>query len=114
MTPLEVARKALEIAEANPDHVYQQAIGPEGVGACAYVHIDGGVPEPGCLFGRAFFELGVDPDELLPLNLKGIETVLDLCVEGLLSDAQGNQDVGNAWGTYGVVEPLRQFIAENS
>lgn len=63
--------------------------------ACFYVEPD--THEGSCLFGRAFLALGVDPDELLPLNMAGIEDVLGISDEDLGS-AQGAQDAGIPWG----------------
>lgn len=113
MNPRDLARKALEIAEANPDHIYEQPTLDDGYEACAYV--DPRTLEGSCLFGRAFLALGVTPEDLLEVNTLGICSALDVDVNspeyGLLANAQGLQDVGIPWGA----EPagyLRKFLEQ--
>jgi hypothetical protein len=101
---LELAREAYELTLSHPDFIYQ----PPPLGddiACVYVH-DG---EGSCLFGQAFVNLGVDPEELLGINVLGIDNLID-AEDDTFADVQGAQDVGVAWGDESVQDKLRRYI----
>ena len=64
-TALQIAEKAIEIADQNPDYVYVSPINPDDDYAdCVYVH-DG---KGSCLFGRALMGLGVADADYLDQN----------------------------------------------
>lgn len=112
-----MAKKALELAEANPDFVYEA---PDGRG-CVYMDGEG---QPSCLFGQALVGLGVDIPEAW--EDKAISEVLryifvpdeDVRVDALLArwggldTAQSCQDEGSPWSE--VAQPLRSWIKANS
>lgn len=109
--PRDLAKKALELAEASPDFVYTDA----GSG-CVYVEEDvNGELVGSCLFGQAFLALGVDPATLVEDNNTGIEALLgiDIATTGFGS-AQGCQDVGIAWGSEVILNNLRDAIDQNA
>lgn len=105
------------VVAERPDYVYpdelkiaQKGGGFEPAKVCQYV-ING--DQPGCVFGAALMRMGATPDELRPLEFKGISTVLSLMrFEGpkTLSshdwlgyaqrarEVQQEQDSGGTWG----------------
>lgn len=102
ITAVDVARKAVELAEANPEFVYKS----EG-DRCLYVHRDDeGKPNgEGCLFGQALVGLGVDPERLKPCEGLEISVVLsnlgvdrDLDLVDAMDSTQSDQDCSTAWG----------------
>ena len=113
--PRDLARKALEIAEARPMHQYKVQGDPQELGSCVYV--DPVTLEGSCLFGQAFVALGVDPASLLPVNEHGIESLLGDREGGefaRLGNAQGCQDVGFVWGSEGVRGEILAFLEERA
>lgn len=114
ITPLAVARKAAELARANPEFVYKLPEVGSGFSACVYVH-EG---EGSCLFGQALLALGGDPDVLALHHDSDIAGVLLLefgatdTAEALddLVQAQMSQDLGHPWGDPLVLGRLERFI----
>lgn len=106
--PRELARKALEIAQASPDFTYHRTdpFGP----ACVYV--DPFTNEGSCLLGRALLALGVSVDDLFDQNMTGIEDLLGIDAP-LLGNAQGAQDAGFPWGSSDVIGNLVDFLGED-
>lgn len=114
ITALDVARKALELADANPGFIYQRPVAGEG---CKYVHYrDSDAPEGGCIFGQALLALGVKVDDI-PENI-GIRALLpELGIEGgmygelahSMGYAQGRQDGGATWRA--ATSDLRSVVA---
>ena len=121
ITPEDVARKAIELAEANPDYIYEAPKDGDGfVQGCQYVNRDPqtGVPTgEGCIFGRALVELGVDPESIpegghVAATLKHLGITdfevrrTTLLARGYAGDpllvamvlAQNNQDDKRPWG----------------
>lgn len=113
-----VARKAIELAEANPEFIYQQVevedptFGP--IEDCAYIHDGSG----SCLFGQALVALGVDPwilsrheGQSIDYVLRGLGAIRSdederLALTAL--EAQGLQDAKAPWGE--AVGPLRTHL----
>lgn len=111
----QVIDKAIELAEARPDHIYQQ---PPGTQTCSYV------PQPeapeGCIFGQALMALGVPEATLRRFEAQaspagvGITVLLDRLrisypdhVRYSLREAQNQQDTGQEWGA-GVLRHLKR------
>lgn len=117
ITALDVARKALELADADPEFVYQ----PEGSDAptttgCKYVHrdADGKPTGEGCIFGQALTGLGVNPDDIREfisvdevMHRLGIEST-DPKLEDYMQLTQANQDGGDPWGLS--IATLREYV----
>lgn len=118
ITTKDVALKAIELADANPEHVYQSPLTSEGNrGMCTYVHRDKDAAPTGygCIFGQALMALGVDPDTI-PESLHIGIAMKDLGVEATDQDlidsmvvAQGEQDAGQTWER--AVRHLRAEVA---
>jgi len=117
VTPLDVARKALELIDASPEFKYS---GDPFVG-CAYLRRDedGNVTGEGdCLFGQALISLGVPVEYLDQQEGNGIETVLAHLETGEstpvpgghLTYAQWAQDDEQAWGSDAVRGEVVAFI----
>lgn len=122
ITALDVAMKAVELAEANPEYIYQPPMNSEGtIEGCWYVHRDERTGEPdgnGCLFGQALVQLGVKPSAItegihvgVVLHDLGItegsmhtDPLLDAMVR-----AQGEQDAREPWGE--AIEPIKTALA---
>lgn len=116
LTTKDVALKAVELADANPDFIYKSPeITPGTRGMCTYVHRDEEDNSPtgeGCLFGQALMALGVDPNTI-PESLHIAVAMRDLGIENTgfaetMVSAQGNQDAGIPWGA--AVENLRNDL----
>lgn len=134
-----VARKAIELAEANPEFVYEiptprpddetYFLNAEGVvvdeygypaegASCLYVHETGDGPKGGCVFGQALLAVGLTPEELAPFEQNGISALFLGDAVGLkagsildaMSKMQTRQDGGDAWGK--AVEPLKAWFAK--
>lgn len=120
----DVARKAVELADANPEHIYRQADG------CLYVHRDeSGLPTGyGCIFGQALIALGVSADvipegksiagTLAHLGIFG-GTIPDFIHHGVIpgeplltamTQAQTHQDLGSPWGK--AIQPVKDALRE--
>ena len=124
LTSQDVARKAIELCEADPDHVYEaQTLDPEyHLPECHYVHEDEDTGElyGGCLFGRALIALGVPAALLRDYNDNGIGHVLaELGIDPRpereqpvhpLAYVQGEQDVDKPWGSDGVLGGLVRYV----
>jgi len=118
LTFTDLARKAVEIADASPDFIYVPpppltTRGPR----CAYANPDG---TGSCLFGQAMIALGATG--LARETTGGIINVAPLVgfvetgtpadrmlLRYALGSAQGNQDAGMPWGQ--AVWPLRRFVS---
>lgn len=110
-TALDLAKKALEIAEANPDYVYPS-------GDCVYVE-DEHDEKGSCLFGQALIALGVWPETLdayYDTNIVGVLDDMDVHhpKRAFLEAAQMGQDAGAPWGSDDVAGYLRTYIREAS
>ena len=98
------------IAAENPDHVYEAPADlATDLGRCLYVHYD----EPGCIVGKALFDLGVSLGDLTTfgddarlgggapaeslLKELGIIGCLD-SASGRIQSIQSRQDRGIPWG----------------
>ena len=111
-TAVDVAAKALELCEAQPEFVYDP---PDRAGNCLYVY-DG---QPSCLFGQALVALGADPLALAVRRNDSITAIVDdfgLTAEKdyFLEKAQVSQDTGYAWGSEYVAGHLRTFLRESA
>lgn len=111
ITTLDVALKAVELADANPEHVYEK----DGSGFCTYVHRgEGGVPTGyGCLFGQALTALGVTgiPEGVdigSALKRLGVTGDADGTLERVLQRAQSEQDRGIPWRA--AIAPVKAAI----
>lgn len=92
----ELISEVCRLAAERPDFVYERPV--EG-SECQYIH-EG--DEPGCIFGHALLNLGVDPDKLrrsvaihTVLQRLGVDATadqLDWCLV-----AQSAQDTGEPW-----------------
>lgn len=113
-TALDVARKAVDLANANPDHIYQPQPNTAG---CMYVHRDENgkrIDGEGCLFGQAMIAVGVPvtrDDEHTHigavLHSKGLDGPGDLL--GLMEQVQSCQDARDTWGD--AIGPLADYLA---
>jgi hypothetical protein len=120
-TALQIAEKALQLADQHPDFVYfpPKTDDPDynPYGDCMYVHEGKG----SCLFGQAILELGaVDVDYLdehkdarIGTLIKQMERdgLMESSPEGLLSAmtrAQMDQDVFKPWAD--AVASLREYV----
>jgi len=115
-TALDVARKALELADAKPDYVYEPPI--EG-GSCYYVHRDDEgdpIPGKGCLFGQALAALGVSVDQSHEHNsissVMADEFDVDLRdpISKAMDRAQAEQDSRKPWGEAAAI--LRRLVPQ--
>lgn len=127
ITALDVAKRAIELADAAPDFIYVTEEGrqtspttPEG---CMYVHDrDTESPTGGCLFGRALLGLGFEPEQLSEgvavdgllrgLGIPDVEYTQRGQVGWLsfsIGAAQRRQDQGETWGE--AVSDLRTRVA---
>lgn len=61
------------IVGANPGFVYER---PEGSQYCKYLRRVGGIVEGGCVFGRAFLNLGIPVREIEACEMKVLDTAL--------------------------------------
>lgn len=116
ITALDVAKKALELAEASPDTIYQT----DNSGICRYVHRDSEgqpIPGEGCLFGQALAALGV----VVPVAHEG-NNIASVIRDELQSDfptwsglggamnmTQSDQDAREPWGV--AARHLRKALA---
>ena len=121
ITPLDVAKKALELAEANPDFVYVSPVQTAGINEDCFYFWKG---RPSCLFGQALAALGFGPDDVA--EFAGINVVLErlfpdpavksdadrFAKYGGLDIAQSYQDEGEPWGK--AAEPIRTWIKAHS
>lgn len=118
ITATQVAEKAVELADANPEFVYQPQRDEMGyVHGCAYVHRDslGNPNGEGCLFGQALVALGVSPYDIgegvhVGKTMENLGIVEDGSVDhyalesepkGLVQamvKAQSEQDAREPWG----------------
>ncbi len=106
VTADQIIAEVRRLAAESPDFVYQK---PEFSPVCLYKHGDG----PGCLFGQALSNLGIEVDE----NTRGtINNVLDrFDVDRTdrqrcwMSTAQRRQDHGSSWA-----EAVRQADDEEA
>ena len=104
ITALDVAKKALELAEASPDTIYKT----DSSGICRYVHRDSEgqpIPGEGCLFGQALAALGV----AVPTSCEGsnINAVIRELIDRAhfswgrlgqhMATAQSEQDAREPW-----------------
>lgn len=122
---LDLARKVIELADANPEKVYKREVDPHGYASCSYVH-EGDVP--GCIVGHALIQLGVTPKAIRKagVNNSGVFSAMNalgirdvsffdpkagcyIGLSGSIGVAQSNQDAGFTWGS--AVLRLRQAVA---
>ena len=111
ITALDVARKALELADADPEFVYQPERTGGNITGCKYVHEDG---EGGCIFGQALLGLGIKSDAIPEfiaidevMHRLGVEST-DPKLEDYMQLTQGNQDAGHPWSE--AVAVLREYV----
>lgn len=136
LTIEQVARKAVELADAKPGFVYDtpkffdEEEQEEFEGDCQYLHHEDNGVLPGCLYGHAFLELGLpvekvatfeNNDVLAALQDLGLVTnrseYTDECASGAIEslpaailEAQRRQDASRPWGE--AVEPLKAVLAK--
>jgi hypothetical protein len=116
----DVAVRILELADKNPDFVYQ-VHGADG--ECNYTIRDDNDQLVGdCIVGQALISLGVRPTKLYELEGMGAHAVLqefttvssedDTNLLWKIDSVQGNQDIGRSWGL--AVKELRDYLGENN
>lgn len=133
-----IARKAVELADANPGFIYEaptridDETGEEYAGDCAYLHREGSEVRPGCLYGHALLDLGMPAEELsrhedtdiyaVLQNLQLVtyrdravyeDSAFDKTPEtlpGAILQAQRKQDMNYPWGE--AVEGIKAVLAK--
>ncbi|WP_020142340.1 hypothetical protein [Terracoccus sp. 273MFTsu3.1] len=123
-TALQVAEKAIQLADQNPHFVYKSPLtGP--VKDCLYVHEGKG----SCIFGQALLALGVADAEYLDKNkdlrigtllrrmadarlIAPIPTIDDQVLLTRMGSAQRAQDDGMEWGD--AVATLREHVGKQA
>ncbi len=94
--PQELISKTREIASANPDFVYYSDE-YKGHRACRYTEKNG---EPGCIFGHALKEMGIDIPFESEVNIQGIWNLgipFTSAQENWACYVQDHQDLGLSW-----------------
>lgn len=124
-TALQIAEKAIQLADQNPDFVYEvpKTDNPDynPYGDCLYVHEGKG----SCLFGQAIMDLGIVDAEYLSKNAgwRIGELIYQMAHNGLvepgsdalhsaMTRAQMEQDAFKPWAD--AIAPLREYVGKQT
>lgn len=121
VTVKDVALKAVELAEASPEFVYEPTRDEEGyLNDCSYIHYDEqGGPTGGCLYGQALLALGFTPENIADYEgdrvtapLTGLLYVddTDQPLVVAMEESQRLQDTDSPWSD--AIKPVKDALAE--